>query len=421
MALTRRTLVVGAAAVLGVTAAGVIVRCSNEDLAGQKDQDSQGDGQRQASQEGNHQPDPIADAIASMSLEQKAAQLLAPTPEGLLGALDVDTSASDSYGEKGVTSVGDDLRDALSTYPVGGLCLFGANITGADQTRKLLSDLTEATKGVGAGIPAIISVDEEGGPLVARVANSGYFDVEKFPAMATLEKAGDSSKAQHVGQTIGKYLHELGFSMDLAPVADVLTNPDNTVIGTRSFGDDPDLVASMVEAEVQGFAEAGMACCAKHFPGHGDTVGDSHTGKATSTRSREELESCELVPFRAAIKAGVPAIMVGHIGVPAITGDDVPATLSPELIDGLLRKELGFDGLVVSDSMAMAAIGNDYHSDAAAVGFLKAGGDLVLGPNSLPVAYKGILDAVKNGDLTEDRVDQSLTRILKVKKAYGLI
>ena len=367
------------------------------------------------------QSDPIVETIATMTREQKAAQLLAPTPEGLLGALDIDTTVSDSYGEKGVASVGDDIRSALATYPVGGLCLFGANIAGADQTRALLTDLTAATGAAGAGIPALLAVDEEGGPLVARIANSGYFDVEQFPEMADVGQAGDTSQAQHIGQTIGTYLHDIGFTLDLAPVADVLTNPDNTVIASRSFGSDPDLVASMVKAEVEGFAGTGTACCAKHFPGHGDTMGDSHTGKATSTRTRDQLETCEFVPFRAAIEAGVPSIMIGHIGLPAVTGDDVPATMSPDIVDGILRQELGYDGLVVSDSMGMAAIGNFYQSDEVAVGFIKAGGDLVLGPNDLSVAYQGLLSAMESGDLSEDRVDQSLTRILTVKKAYGLI
>lgn len=369
--------------------------------------------------EGDHSP--VAAAIAAMSVGQKAAQLLMPTPEGLLGALNVDATVSDSYGETGVTSVGDDLRRALAAYPVGGLCLFGANITGADQTRTLLADLTEATGAAGAGVPALLAVDEEGGPLVARVANSGYFDVEQFPAMADVGQAGDVSKAQHIGRAIGAYLYDLGFNLDFAPVADVLTNPDNTVIASRSFGSDSDLVASMVKAEAEGFAGTGVACCAKHFPGHGDTVGDSHTGKATSTRTRDQLDACEFVPFRAAIEADVPAIMVGHIGLPAVTGDDVPATMSSDIVDGILRRDLGYDGLVVSDSMGMAAIGNFYHSDEAAVGFIKAGGDLVLGPNDLSVAFRGLVSAMESGDISEERVDQSLNRILKVKQACGLI
>lgn len=417
MAVSRRTFVSGATLALGGLAAGMIAGCSREEE--QQGSDALADGV--SVEDAQAQPDPIADAIASMSLEQKAAQLLAPTPEGLLGALKVDTSVSDSYGESGVTSVGDDIREALGTYPVGAFCLFGANIAGADQTRQLLADLTVATGAAGAGIPALLLVDEEGGPLVARVANSGYFDVEQFPNMAEVGKTGDTSQVEHIGQTIGTYLHDIGFTMDLAPVADVLTNPDNKVIGSRSFGSDPDLVASMVQAEVEGFAETGVACCPKHFPGHGDTQGDSHTGKATSTRTRDQLEACESVPFRAAIKAGAPAIMVGHIGLPSVTGSDVPATMSADIIDGILRQELGFDGLVVSDSMAMAAIGNDYHSDEAAVGFLKAGGDLVLGPNDLSVAYQGIVSAMESGELSAERVDQSLTRILTVKKAVGLV
>ena len=408
----------GAALALGGIASGLVAGCKDKGGEGE-----QGGGKAQTVSDSiaQSESDRIADLIAGMSAEQKAAQLLAPTPEGLLGALDVDASVSDSYGEQGVTAVGEDIREALKTYPVGALCLFGANIAGADQTRKLLADLTEATGQVGAGIPVLLSVDEEGGPLVARIANSGYFDVETFPTMAEVGQAGDTSQAQHIGQTIGSYLHDVGFTLDFAAGAAVLTTPANTVIASRSFGSDPDLVASMVEAEVEGFADTGVACCPKHFPGHGDTAGDSHTGKATSTRTRDQLEACEFVPFRAAIEAGAPAIMVGHIGLPSVTGSDLPATMSPDIIDGILRQELGFDGLVVSDSMAMAAIGNDYHSDEAAAGFLKAGGDLVLCPNSLSAAYRGVVSAMDSGELSQERVDQSLTRILRVKMVCGLI
>lgn len=421
MRCTRRSFVEAAA---GVVAATMLSAC------GHGDDEQSGDGGDAAQQGGTtgdagsapaEPEDPIKRQVEGMSLEQKAGQLIMAMPEGLLGVLGANEGVADTEEADAVTSVSSDLRKALSQYPVGGFCLFASNIVGDEQTRSLIKDLLAASKEVGAHVPALVGVDEEGGSLVARIANSGVFDVEQFPNMAVIGAEGDPSAARNVGKTIGSYLQDIGFTVDFAPDADVLTNPDNSVIGPRSFGSDPELVASMVGAEVEGFGQTGVACCAKHFPGHGDTEGDSHTGKAVTTRTRQQLEECEYLPFKAAIEAGIPMIMVGHISVPDITGDDTPATLSPDIIDGVLRQELGYDGLVVSDAMNMAAIGNDHHSDEAAVLFLKAGGDLVLMPNSLTAAYQGIVDAVKDGTLTEDRVDQSVYRVLKVKQSCGLI
>ncbi len=366
-------------------------------------------------------PDPAEVALASMTLEQKVAQLLVTTPEGLLGAVDAEASASDSYGVNGVVTVGKDLEQALLTYPVGGFCLFGANIVGKNQTLRLLADLKSATVAAGARVAPLVCIDEEGGPLVARIANSALFGVPDFPSMAKVGATGDVSQAREVGQTIGTYLHDIGFTVDFAPVADVLTNPGNTVIGSRSFGSDPELVASMVKAEVEGFLPTGVACCVKHFPGHGDTEADSHVGMAVTTRTREQMDACEFLPFRAAIEAGVPMVMVGHISTPKATGKDLPATLSPEAIDGILRQDLGFEGVVISDAMSMAAIGQGFTSAQAAVAFLAAGGDVILKPQDLAEAYQGILDAVAAGTLTEDRLDQSVRRVLALKQALGLL
>lgn len=415
MGCSRRAFVGGAVAVAGMMASSALVACGGEQADDASSQPSVPVVTEEAA------PDPIETALAGMSREQKVAQLLATTPEGLLGAVEAEASVSDSYGANGVIAVGDDLKQAIQTYPVGGFCLFGANIAGKDQAPELVAGLVEASRASGAGIPALVSIDEEGGPLVARIANSGYFDVKRYPNMAEVGAAGDTDTAHEIGQTIGGYLHDLGITVDLAPVADVLTNPSNTVIGQRSFGSDPQLVASMVKAEVEGFCDSGTLCCAKHFPGHGDTYADSHAGAAVTTRTREQMDSCEFLPFEAAIEAGAPMIMVGHITTPNVTGDDLPATLSPAIIDGILRQDLGFDGVVVSDAMSMAAIGNDYTSGQAAVKFVQAGGDLVLKPNSLSAAYEGLLDALDDGTLTEERIDKSVRRILRAKQACGLL
>ncbi|MCI1665622.1 MAG: glycoside hydrolase family 3 protein [Atopobiaceae bacterium] len=352
--------------------------------------------------------DPVKDLLGRMTLEEKVAQLFVVTPEQLTG-VDVATVA------------GSITREALGRVPVGGLCYFSQNITGNQQLRDLLSGTSELSRGVGAGVPAFLAVDEEGGTLVARVARSGYFDVETFPNMYSIGATGDTSQAAHVGATIGTYLADIGFNVDFAPDADVFTNPDNTVIGHRSFGSDPDLVSSMVSAEVEAFLPTGVLSCAKHFPGHGNTEGDSHKGTVHTDSTMAELEACELKPFEAAIAAGCPMVMVGHIETPNATDDGLPASLSSEMISGVLRGKLGFGGLVISDSMGMGAITADYEPAEAALMFLKAGGDMVLMTPDLDSAFQGVLAAVSAGDLAEDRVDESVTRILTAKSSLGLL
>ena len=292
------------------------------------------------------EPEPQSAAerlLSSMTLEQKVAQMLFVTPEQLTG---VDCA----------TEAGPLTKEALAKLPVGGVVYFGGNIAGDRQLRDLLSGTVELSRGAGAGIPVFTGVDEEGGPLVARVANSGHFDVERFPNMWWIGESGDADRAAHVGGVIGSYLRDIGFSVDFAPVADVLTNPDNPVIGHRSFSGDPDVCAQMVSSEVEAMLQAGTLPCAKHFPGHGDTQGDSHTGAVTSWRSVDELCACEYVPFKAAIDAGCPFVMVGHIQTPNAAGDGLPASLSRVMITEELRGRLGFAGVVISDSLCMGAI-----------------------------------------------------------------
>ena len=346
--------------------------------------------------------------LAKMTLGQKVAQLFVVTPEQLTGVAVA-------------TTCGKATAKALAEYPVGGLCYFSQNITGSHQLRDLLSDTRKACEKVGAGVPPFLAVDEEGGKLVARIANSGLFDVERFPNMAKVGATGDERQAAKVGSAIGAYLRDIGFNVDFAPVADVLTNPANTVIGERSFGGDPDLVARMVASEVGAMLEAGMLPCAKHFPGHGDTAGDSHTGAVCATRTREQIEGCELVPFRAAIDAGCPMVMVGHIETPNFAADGLPASLSPTMIGEVLRKQLGFDGLVVSDSFAMGAITQHFSPAEAATRFVAAGGDVILMPEDLPSAHQGLLDAVEKGEVSEKRLEESVTRVLATKRAAGIL
>lgn len=357
------------------------------------------------------EPEPRSAAeriLGTMTREQKVAQLFLVTPEGLTG---VATA----------TIAGPMTAEALGRIPVGGLIYFAKNLVGAQPVRDLLSGTGALARRAGAGVPPFLGIDEEGGTLVARIAKSGLFDVPTFPNMAEIGATGDPARAAEVGTAIGGYLREIGFNLDFAPDADVLTNPSNTAIGVRAFGSDPELVAAMVAAEVAAMLETGTLPCAKHFPGHGDTAGDSHTGAVRTERSRADIESCEFAPFRAAIEAGCPLVMVGHIQTPNFAGDGLPASLSPTMMTDVLRGELGFDGVIISDSFGMGAITQNFAPADAATRFFQAGGDMLLMPQDLSAAYQGVLDAVTSGALSEERVDESVRRILEAKERAGIL
>ena len=293
---------------------------------------------------------------------------------------------------------------------MSGMVYFSQNIESEDQLRTMIENTKSYSK-----YPLWIGVDEEGGSLVARVAGSGIMDVPTYPDMIEIGNSGDLQAAYEVGSGIGSYLSDLGFNLDFAPVADVLTNPDNPAIGVRSFGPDAQLDAQMVAQVVQGLQETGVSACVKHFPGHGDTDSDSHEGQTVSNRTLEELRAEEFLPFQAGIDAGVDFVMVGHISLPEVTGDMTPSSLSEQVVTGLLREELGYDGIVVTDSMQMQAITQFYSPSEAAVQAIQAGVDLILLPQDFQSAYEGVLAAVNDGTLSEERIDASLERIWKVK------
>ncbi len=341
----------------------------------------------------------IDNILKEMSLDDKVSQLFFVTPESLTG-VEVAIQA------------GDATKNALSEYAVGGIIFFSQNIQGEEQLKTMLSNLHAYSR-----YPLFTGVDEEGGTLVARIANSGTIFVPTFPNMQEIGNTGDPQQAYEVGSTIGNYLNNLGFNVDFAPVADVATNPDNPIIGVRSFGSDALLVSQMVEKEVVGMQNQGVSAVIKHFPGHGDTSEDSHAEMAVSHKTIEELRNIEFLPFQAGINANVDMVMVGHIAVPNITGDHTPSTLSHQMITGYLREELGYEGIVITDSMSMGAIVNYYNAAQAAVMVLQAGGDMILMPQDFYAARQAILDAVSNNTLSEERIDESLRRIYRVKLA----
>lgn len=336
----------------------------------------------------------IADScIAEMSLENKVAGLFMVTPEALTG---VDT----------VIQAGDTTKQKLSEYPVGGLVYFSKNIKSADQLKEML-DTTRNTM----IYPVFLAVDEEGGS-VSRVAGAGLAD--DVGDMSEIGSTCDPEKAKEAGTTIGTYLSQFGFNVDFAPVADVVS-AENAVIGNRSFGSDPNVVGTMVAAEVQGLQESGVSACLKHFPGIGDTTTDTHDEKAVSEKTLEDMQQTDLPAFQSGIDAGADFVMVSHMSLPNVVGDDTPCSLSGAVISDLLRNQLGYNGIVITDALDMSAITDSYSSAEAAVKAIEAGADMLLMPENFEEAYQGVLDAVQNGTISEDRINESLKRIYRVK------
>ena len=344
----------------------------------------------------------IQEIMEDMTVEEKVLQLFMITPEALTGY-------------ETVTAAGDATREAILQYPVGGIIYFARNLKEPEQVRTMLENTRRYYEEAGCPAP-FLGVDEEGGQ-VARIGRQPAFGVEQIGDMRSIGDGEDVQEAERVGQVIGSYLSELGFTLDFAPVADVVTNPENQVIGRRSFGTDPDLVADFAMAEAGGLEDSGVWAVLKHYPGHGATQGDSHQGYAYTDKTLEELMEEELVPFRRGIQEGIHFIMAAHIAAPAVTGEEVPSTLSSCMISDVLRDRMGYDGIVITDAMNMGAISRQYGSAEAAVLALQAGVDLILMPEDFHEAYEGVLSALETGALTEERIEESVKRILRVKTA----
>ena len=338
--------------------------------------------------------------VAGMTLEDKISQMFVITPNALTGYTTV-------------TAAGDTTKEFYNKRPVGGLIYMESSLQGTEQTTKMLSNMQAIAK-ERTGLPAFLGVDEEGG-AIARIANNDSFGVTKVGNMSDVGATGDTQNAYNAGAVIGSYLREVGFNLDFAPVADVLTNPENTVIGNRSFGSDSQLVGEMVASELQGLSDQGIFGVVKHFPGHGGTSEDSHDQVAVLGKTLEELLTTELIPFQKAIDAGTHFVMVGHIAVPNVTGDNVPATLSKTLVTDVLWEQMGFDGIIITDGMNMGAITGQYTADQAAVMAVEAGVDMILMPQDYETAYNGLLAAVNSGAISQERIDESVARIVSVK------
>ncbi len=324
--------------------------------------------------------------VAKMSVEDKVGQLFVPT----------FSSRADALAK-------------IRKYRVGGLIYFPGNIGTPARTAAQSNALQRASK-----IPLLLGVDEEQG-IVSRTPF-----VTTFPGNMALGATRSRADARAAAQVTGAELRAVGINLDYAPDADVNVNPRNPVIGLRSFGSDPALASTLVQGAVGGFQAAGVAATAKHFPGHGDTATDSHTGLPVIRHSRSTWERLDAPPFKAAIAAGVDLVMTAHIVVPKLDGSGDPSTLSKTVLTGLLREKLGYQGVITTDSLEMAGVREKYGDAAVPVRAINAGADQLLMPPNLPRAYGAVVKAVRSGKITRKRLDESVTRILRLKQRRGL-
>ncbi|MFJ2814485.1 glycoside hydrolase family 3 protein [Streptomyces sp. NPDC087294] len=351
--------------------------------------------------------------LGRMTLPEKVGQLFVMRAYGH-SATDPDQADIDAnLTEIGVRTA----AELIARYRVGGIIYFtwAHNTRDPRQIAALSNGIQRASLAQPRGLPVLISTDQEHG-AVCRVGAPATL----LPGAMAIGAGGSRADARTLARISGRELRALGIRQDYAPVADVNVNPANPVIGVRSFGADPDAVAGMVAAEVAGYQRSSVAATAKHFPGHGDTAVDSHFGFPVITHSRARWSALDAVPFRAAIRAGVDSIMTGHLMVPALDGSGDPATLSHPILTGVLRGELGYDGLVVTDALGMQGVRTKYGDDRVPVLALKAGVDQLLNPPSLEVAWNAVLKAVREGELTEARLDESVLRVLRLKARLGL-
>jgi beta-N-acetylhexosaminidase len=335
--------------------------------------------------------------LSGMTTWEKVCQLFIVYPEAVTGV-------------SPTTAAGEPTKAGLGKYPVGGIVYAAQNLVSGEQTRTMVANIQSYSP-----IGLFIAADEEGG-IVNRLMSA--LGTTYFQSMYNYKDDGPDTAYSNAA-TIAEDMVSCGFNTDFAPVADVWSNKNNTVIGKRAYSDDFSQAAVLVAAAVCGFHAGGVVCTLKHFPGHGNTNEDSHLGLAYVYKTEEELMEEELLPFISGIEAGADMVMVGHLTVTAM--DDVSASLSYKIVTGLLRGKLGFDGVVITDGMGMSAVASYYTTGEAAVMAIKAGDDIILGPPSLPDAADAVMRALDTGELTIERIDESVRRILLCKLRNGII
>lgn len=336
--------------------------------------------------------------LSQMTLRDKICQMLFVSPEAISKV-------------SPVTKADKTMKEAVKTYPVGGLIYSRQNLVSGNQTKNMIAGTQKASE-----IPLFIAADEEGGTVNRLMKKLG---TTYIGSMYDYKDKGIET-AYRNAKTIATDMSSYGFNLDFAPVADVWSNASNTVIGKRAYSDDYSQAATLVSAAVTGFHDGGVLCSLKHFPGHGDTVEDTHKSIANVTKTKEEIYTQELQPFVTGIAAGADFVMMGHLMVPSMDADN-PASLSEKIIQGTLRTDLGFDGLVITDAMQMGALADNYTVEEAAVKAVQAGNDMLLEPVDVDRTIAAITEAVAKGIITEERINESVRRILKVKMEKGIV
>lgn len=350
----------------------------------------------------------IMKKLNNMTLREKVGQLFIVRPDSLDFTL-TQEQIDDSEGA-GVTELSLEMAGNYREYPAGGIIMFSKNIDTPEQITSFIASLQSESK-----LPLFIGTDEEGG-IVSRLASNPAFGLPRYTSAGDVGRSGKAEDAYDMGNTIGNYLHEYGFNMDFAPVADVNTNPDNPIIGKRAFSSDPNIAAKMAHSMAEALKANGIIPVYKHFPGHGNTSEDSHSRLAVSYKTESELLNCEFIPFMEAGK--YDCIMIGHIALPNVVNDAAPASMSEYILQNILKEKLGFEGLVISDSLAMKAVTNSYAPEAAALTALKAGCDIVLMPNEYAKSFDSVVEAVENGDFSEELLNEKVYKVLSFKAKY---
>ena len=339
--------------------------------------------------------DAYVDAIIlEMPLEDKVAGLFVVIPEAITGV-------------GAAVQAGDGTRQALESNPVGGIIYFKQNIKSEEQLKEMLANTAQYAR-----YPLFLAVDEEGG-VVSRI---GSTIGTKMDGAGDIGATGDPENAYQAGLTIGASLAGLGFNLDFAPVAD-LANVEGSIMAGRAYGADAATASPFVTSMMRGLEEQNVTPCLKHFPGIGSTAQDPHDGRAFSERTEEQFWAEELAVFQAGIDSGANMIMVSHMAAPALTGDNEPSVFSRVLVTDILRNQMGFQGVVITDALSMSAISEYYGAEEAAIMAVLAGCDMLLMPEDYGKAYQGVLEAVRNGNIDEERINDSLRRIYRIKYA----
>ena len=351
----------------------------------------------------------VGSTLRRMTVQEKVGQLFVSVAYG---------ERADAPDQRNRAEFGlDTAAELVGRYHLGGVVYFNwtSTLGSPQQVAELSNGLQRAARGSGAGVPLLISTDQENGAIV-RIGPPATL----LPTAGDLGAAGSAEDARTAAEISGRELRAMGVNQDLAPVADVNLNPSNPVLGARTFSADPAVAATMTGAQVTGYQRS-VAATVKHFPGHGATATDSHVALPVVDHDRAQWERLDAPPFRAAVAAGVDVIMIGHIAAPGLDPSGQPATLSPVIVDGLLRRELGYHGVVMTDSLRMQGVRDVASDERIPVLALAAGADLLLMPANLDVAYRSVLAAVRSGELTQARIDASVRRILELKWRRGMV